>query len=160
MKPKDLVLTNYNDMVTMFHQESDRGAAVLAGSYVENLLGSYLVYCMEDKSLKEKVFSSNGPLSSFSQRIEIAQAFGHIDKKTANKLDLIRKIRNHFAHHPFDASFEDSPVKDWANNLFSLMDWRDEQGLIKLSMTPRVSYLISCGYFSALTHIKMEEARP
>lgn len=157
MKPKHLELTNYNDMVDVFHQESDRGAAVLAGSYVENLLGSYLIHCMEDKSVKDKIFSSNGPLSSFSQRIEVAQAFGYIDKKTASRLDLIRKIRNHFAHHPFDASFDHSPVKDWANNLYSLLEWKDEQGLIKAVMTPRISYLVSCGVFSASMHVKMSE---
>ncbi|WP_064365968.1 DUF4145 domain-containing protein [Pantoea ananatis] len=155
MRPKDLILSNYNNMVNIFHQESDRGAAVLAGSYVENLLGSYLIYCMKDKSVEEKVFSSNGPLSTFSQRIDIAQAFGYIDKKSAKRLDLIRKIRNHFAHHPFDASFDDSPVKDWASNLSSLLDWKDEHKIISDAMTPRISYLVNCGYFCAITHVKM-----
>jgi len=155
VKPKGLILSNYNNMIDVFHQESDRGAAVLAGSYVENLLGSYLIYCMKDKSVEGKVFSSNGPLSTFSQRIDIAQAFGYIDEKSAKRLDLIRKIRNHFAHHPFDASFEDSPVKDWSSNLSNLLDWRDDQKIISAAITPRISYLVSCGYFCAVTHVKM-----
>jgi hypothetical protein len=42
MKPRQLKLEDYDLMVVLFHSESDRGAAVLAGYYVENVLGMYL----------------------------------------------------------------------------------------------------------------------
>jgi hypothetical protein len=36
MEPIDVTITDYQQMVDLFHAETDRGAAVLAGSYVEN----------------------------------------------------------------------------------------------------------------------------
>ena len=78
MEPVDVTITDYSQMVRLFHGESDRGAAVLAGSYVENFLGIYLRSRMTDKSLSDKIFSADGSLATFSQRIDFAQAFGFL----------------------------------------------------------------------------------
>jgi DNA-binding MltR family transcriptional regulator len=101
-------------MHALFQEESDRGAAVLAGSYAENVLGLYLQTFMVDRSAKlvDRMFGSNGSLSTFSQRIDFAQAFGHLTAEDCADLHLVRKIRNHFAHHPKEASFSKAPVKD------------------------------------------------
>lgn len=155
MKPKDLKLINYNSMVEAFHSESDRGAAVLAGSYAENVLGKYLAYKCTDKSKEEDLFGSNGPLSTFSQRILISESFGLISKNTAETLNYIRKVRNHFAHHPLDASFGSSPVREWIEVLRGLIELREDQEETRSEMTNRNVYLICCGFFSASTHVKM-----
>lgn len=119
MKPEVLTVDDYQDMVRMFHDESDRGAAVLAGSYVENYLGTFLESKMvvKNKKLKDKIFGSNGALSTFSQRIDFARAFGILNSHACDHLDCVRDIRNHFAHHPKEASFSKSPVKDWVRRL-------------------------------------------
>ena len=155
MKPKDLKLINYNSMVEAFHSESDRGAAVLAGSYAENVLGKYLACNCTDRSKEDDLFGSNGPLSTFSQRILISEAFGLISKNTAETLNYIRKVRNHFAHHPLDASFESSPVREWIEVLRGLIELREDQEEIRSEMTNRNVYLICCGYFSASIHVEM-----
>lgn len=155
MKPKDLKLANYNSMVETFHSESDRGAAVLAGSYADNVLGKYLAYKCKDKSKEEDLFGSNGPLSTFSQRILISQAFGLISGNAAVTLQHIRKIRNYFAHHPLEATFETSPVREWIGILRDLIELREDQEEIRSEMNNRNVYLLSCGYFSASTHVKM-----
>jgi DNA-binding MltR family transcriptional regulator len=117
MKPHELDLYDYSDLVTLFHSESDRGAAVLAGSYVENYLATLLKAWMENTDKADQLFDSSGPLSSFSQRIEIAYAFGIIYLHDYKDLQNIRKIRNYFAHHPKEASFNNSPVREWVANL-------------------------------------------
>ena len=104
-------------MILAFHKETDRGSAVLAGSYVENHLGLYIKSRMTDQSIAERLFASEGSLSTFSQRIDLGQAFGLLTKVQCGDLHLIKKIRNHFAHHPMHVSFEVSPVCDWASNL-------------------------------------------
>ena len=113
----DFDITDYHDVVGLFHGESDRGAAILAGSSVENFLGIYLHSIMANKEVGRKLFDANGPLSSFSQRISCAYAFGYIAKHHYEDLNCIRKIRNYFAHHPRSAAFDQSPVADWANSL-------------------------------------------
>ncbi|MGP9677415.1 hypothetical protein ACT3TC_02040 [Halomonas sp. AOP27-A1-41] len=155
MKPKDLKLINYNSMVEVFHSESDRGAAVLAGSYTENVLGKYLAYKTIDKCSEKELFGSNGPLSTFSQRILISEAFGLVSKNTAETLHYIRKVRNYFAHHPLDASFDSSPVREWIGILRGLIELRGDQEEVRSELSNRNVYLLCCGYFSASTHVKM-----
>lgn len=116
-KPHDLNLEDWNTMVPSFHGESDRGAAVLAGGFVDNYLAGYLRSKVVDQKVAEDLFQSFGPLSTFSQRIAIARAFGFISEVEYDNLTLIRKIRNLFAHHPFDTSFGTQAIASFAGNL-------------------------------------------
>jgi DNA-binding MltR family transcriptional regulator len=152
MKPIDATLVDYRLMLILFENESDRGAAVLAGSYVENHLGLYLRSRMKDPSVAEQMFSSEGPLSTFSQRIYLAQAIGFLSKEQCADLHLIKKIRNYFSHHPKEASFNDKPVSDWVDNLIAtktkiIMP----DGTTGAIGEARFRYLISAGMFVALT---------
>lgn len=117
MKPTDLNILDYQNLVKEFHGESDRAAAVLAGGFIESYLAKYMLSCMvEDKSVK-KLFEGFGPFASFSQRYEAAYAFGILSLDRRNDLKYIGKIRNHFAHHPQNTSFHKKPVKDWCAHL-------------------------------------------
>lgn len=109
--PENLNIDKMNEMVGAFHKESDRGAAILAGSFLEHYLGLFLRSKILDEKIADKLFDAMGPLASFSQRIAIAYAFGFIDKQQHADLDLIRKIRNHFAHNPLNGTFSDNEVK-------------------------------------------------
>ena len=152
MKPAETNLADYQSMVALFENESDRGAAVLAGSYVENHLGLYLQSKMKDLSLAGRMFSSEGPLSTFSQRINLAQAFGFLPKEQCTDLHLIKKIRNHFAHHPREASFGDKPVSDWVSNLIAFRTKiTTPDGTEETIGNARFCYLISAGMFVTLT---------
>jgi hypothetical protein len=152
MKPIDATLADYQSMVLLFQNESDRGAAVLAGSYVENHLGLYLRSKMTDSSIAEKIFSPDGSLSTFSQRINFAQAFGFLSKAQCADLNLIKKIRNHFAHHPKDSSFNDKPVSDWVESLIATKTKVTmPDGTREAIGNAKLCYLISAGMFVSLT---------
>jgi DNA-binding MltR family transcriptional regulator len=155
MKYPDLKLGNYNEMVQVFHNESDRGAAVLAGSYIDAVLKKYLEFSMDFKSGASEMFEANGPLATFSQRIKVALAFGKIAPSPAKTLDLVRKIRNHFAHHPIEASFDESPVKEWVETLRQIVVTSTDERM--LEPTRRELYLIAGGMFVAKLHIHMEK---
>jgi len=158
-------------MVEQYRSESDRGAAVLAGSWVENVLGIYLEYSMVDQSSSHELFSSNGPLATFSQRISIGRAFGILSKNTADTLNYIRKIRNYFAHHPLDASFDESPVCEWVQHLMKLLEEQlnsysstnsfedDNNETLKLKYSRRDVYLLSCALFSTFSLSEMNDAK-
>jgi hypothetical protein len=128
-------------------QESDRGAAVLAGSMVENWLGLLLRdHCARfvNKATSDELFGHSGPISTFSQRSLIAVAFGLISKRDFQELKRIRVIRNHFAHHPVGATFIDEKIRKdvEALRLFAFAVMNDE--LIRQG-PGRMAYLVSCG---------------
>jgi hypothetical protein len=145
-KPHDLSFWDWNTMLESFHNESDRGAAVLVGGFVENYLGIYLRSFVVDSKVANDLFQAVGPLSSFSQRIAVARAFGFISKKQYDDLTLIRKIRNHFAHHPLDASFSDPPIAQLATKLSELKTAIKSQPKDEAERNRR-AYLFSCGMF-------------
>lgn len=139
---------DWNQMVGSFHNESDRGAAILAGSFLENVLGHFLTSKVSEPSLADKLFGPVGPLSSFSQRIAVAYAFKLISKKQYQDLEAIRQARNHFAHHPLDASFAATEVQKYTAKLgiFNDPEWgTEETGPTK----HRSAYLLACGFLVA-----------
>ena len=133
-------------MVESFRGESDRGAAVLAGSFVENYLATFIESFIEDKKIAKALFDPLGALSNFSQRIAVAYAFGFITKETYDDLTLIRNIRNHFAHHPFDTSFDTPEVAKMVSKL-SRFETAKYSKPEDAKQHNRTAYLISCAIF-------------
>jgi DNA-binding MltR family transcriptional regulator len=99
-----------------------------------------------------------GPLSSFSQRIAIAYAFGLIPKQRYRDFELIRKIRNHFAHHPMDTTFATAEVQKLAAGL-SMMDTASEQKESRPGYRARIAYLLTCGISCGSLLDAMEKAK-
>lgn len=147
MKPIETTPADYTEMVELFRGETDRGAAVLAGSHIENFLGLYLRSFMVDQSLSDKIFGADGSLCTFSQRIDFAGAFGFLPQPLCAELHLIRKIRNYFAHHPKNACFSLSPVREWVASLRSTMEVELGEGKTFKLDDPRTAYLVSAGMF-------------
>ncbi len=95
--------------------ESDRGAAIVGAALLEDSLVTMLksemfIDRMSQKQVKD-IFDLSGPLSNFSAKISIALAFGFIDKTTFNDLQIVRKLRNKFAHSSDQLSFDDPDVR-------------------------------------------------
>lgn len=157
-KPHELHLFDWNRMIDSFHKESDRGAAVLVGGFVENYLGVYLRSLVVDAKVADALFQAVGPLSSFSQRIAVARAFGFISKDDYDNLNLIRKIRNHFAHHPLEASFSDSPVAQLVTKL-SDQETASESRSKNSAERNKLAYLFSCAQICGRLHIRMEQRK-
>ncbi len=108
--------------------ESDRGAAIVAGSYLEHALLAYIRFSVADRlDVLDELFRPMGPLSSFASMVSVAYAFGLIDRTTYIDLDAVRKIRNHFAHEPYDTSFDDDLVHDVSQKLFVYQMALDER---------------------------------
>ena len=130
-----VTLMDYNDMVAMFHEESDRAAALLAGivaeEYTETLLREF---ARPDKDVDE-LFNRYGPLSSFAARINVAYAFRLIDNQLRSDLNYIRTVRNRFAHELHNTSFSASPVREICKNLSTR----------ETSAEPRIQYLMAVG---------------
>lgn len=80
---------------------SDRSCVIVAAAYIDELLGYiFKLFMTSPSSEKEdkELFSGYGPLSTFSSKIVLSYRLGLISNYEYKTLQIIRKIRNSFAH--------------------------------------------------------------
>ncbi|MHA6203498.1 hypothetical protein ACXU4B_03625 [Dyella soli] len=113
--------------------ESPRALAVVAFSYIDEKLATLMRQHMNPdiSGGLDSLFKSFGPLSTASGRIKIAASLRWLRPSTYRHLEVLRKIRNEFAHSPFLNSFDEAPVRDFLGQfeplekaLWSFMDDR------------------------------------
>ena len=93
--------------------QTDRGAAILAGSILSEFLGRKILEKFTPTSNRRlvKLFEGFGPLASFSARIEIGYSIGAIDDDdTYHDLLVIKDIRNEFAHSIAPMTFQSDQI--------------------------------------------------
>jgi hypothetical protein len=92
--------------------QSHRAAAVLGGALVEDALQfaikTHFVYL--SRSDEDKLFDYQGPLASFDAKIRVGYAIALYGPVVRNDLDVIRRIRNGFAHARKPITFDTSQV--------------------------------------------------
>jgi hypothetical protein len=79
-------------------EKNDRGAAILLATNVENALQGALTRMFRTRSNTRKLFGVNSPLGAFSNKFEVGYALGIFGDQTKSNLDIIRTVRNAFAH--------------------------------------------------------------
>jgi hypothetical protein len=109
------------------NKESDRGCVMVACSYLDELLRRILLAFLVDgpKSV-DLVEGFNAPLGTMSTRASAAYALGLIGEKEFREVDILRRIRNRFAHG-VHVSFEMQDVEALCQNL--TMSARDADDL-------------------------------
>ena len=112
----------WQDFFEEFQEESPRAAVIISCAFLDSLLRDLICSFMVDdaKRVDELLGSDDGseaPLSSFSARIKTAYCLGLITKKEFDDLNLIRRIRNRFAHRLHGYSFENKEIIEWCNSL-------------------------------------------
>ncbi len=106
-----------------FQKETDRGAAVLGAAYVDQALEHLLrKRLLGGKKLKDELLSTDKPLGSFSARIKVAFAVGALNKTAYHDLEIIRRIRNEFAHQTMGFSFQNPGIASRCQQL-RLPEW-------------------------------------
>ncbi|WP_158628938.1 MltR family transcriptional regulator [Dyella choica] len=96
---------------SLLNSETDRGAALMAGSFLDQKLTTLLKRrLVEDKKVSESAFDHAGPLGSFASRIDFSYLIGCLSKSAWRDLQLIRKVRNDFGHVAGPISFEDPAI--------------------------------------------------
>jgi hypothetical protein len=98
--------------------ESDRACALMVAAYLEDELQRLLkAYFVDDPKAVGKLFDPMGPLGTFSATITMAYALGLIGPNVRHDLDLIRRIRNDFAHLSESLTFETPSIRDRCKDL-------------------------------------------
>ncbi|WP_051201454.1 MltR family transcriptional regulator [Christiangramia portivictoriae] len=98
-KEQERNFLNVKKVRNQLNNETDRGCCLMAVSYLdfelERMLKEKLVGSKKHLNL---LFDFNGPLGSFSSKINLSFSLGFISKPTLDDLNIIRKIRNEFGH--------------------------------------------------------------
>lgn len=101
----------------MLTYESHRGCALAAAAFLDERLKQLLQASFVERCGKSLLDGQNAPLSTFSARILAAEGLGLIPPKAARDLNLIRKIRNEFAHRLDCDSFDDPQISSLCREL-------------------------------------------
>jgi hypothetical protein len=101
-----------------FDGASDRAAALVAGAFLDEVLGELLrEFLVDDPANDKKIFEGTGPLASFSAKIEIAYRMGLISAREHQMIHAVRSIRNDFAHKLRGISFENQSISARCKNI-------------------------------------------
>lgn len=110
----ELIQARLDEVIEFRHSltsESDRGCALLAASYLDGEIETLLKrHFVDEPNVVAEMLSPNGPIGSFSTRIDLAFLLGLIGSTARRDLQLIRKIRNDFGHCPHPLTFDEPSI--------------------------------------------------
>jgi len=91
--------------------ESDRACVILVASWVDYFLRIKLAheFGKGNADARSELFTSNGPFANLSSKLNVAFCAGWIDRDVYHDLQLIRKMRNEFAHSIDSHTLRDGP---------------------------------------------------
>ena len=127
--------TVYEVMIADANRESDRGCALVLAANLDNRLQALLesFFIEQPKSKRNAIFKGNGCLSTFSSRIKIAFAVGLLGDDERHDLDIIRDIRNDFAHDESSIGFSTRSVRDRCNSMRLYQNMKSDRPEIDFS---------------------------
>jgi hypothetical protein len=96
---------------------SPRAAAILGAVFVDESLATLLKSKLkQDMKLLGDMFGRSKPLGGFGPKINLGFLMGLYSEVARTELDIIRKIRNEFAHK-VARSFETPLIRGWTTDL-------------------------------------------
>ena len=95
-----------------FTKQADRGSALIATAWVDDCLTECVRGTFRpDKKVVADLLRPDGALGTFGSRIKLAYLLDVIDPTAYHDLELLRRIRNTFAHGRQDLRFTTAAVK-------------------------------------------------
>lgn len=148
------------DFLYELSKEGERSAVVLGAERLHVALESLLRhFLLPSPNTEDKLFASeSAALGTFSRKIEICYRLGLIDLHFKQALDLIRKLRNDFAHAVKVESLQDNQHTARVQALTQLMAKGNKSQLSKLHIPFNKSKKQTRNYLSCvmLLLVKLE----
>jgi hypothetical protein len=91
-------------------EKNDRGAAILIATNLENVLESAIIRQLQLGSKRRDLFGLNSPAGTFDFKVRIGHALRIFGDETRGNLDIIRSIRNTFAHAKIPIKFTEPAI--------------------------------------------------
>jgi hypothetical protein len=115
---QERLIQETTNFVVNLATEGERAAVVLGAARLDVSLERLLKKLMRPhRGGSDNLFDPDRPVSSFSAKIALAYRLGVIDSNFEHALQMIRKIRNVFAHSINVASLDDPPHNGQLNEL-------------------------------------------
>lgn len=150
-----LEVESLREGLARFTKQGDRGTALIAAAWVDDALDARLrAVFRSDKKVVEEIVGGMGPLSSFGARIKLAYLLDVIERNQRKDLDIIRGIRNDFAHRRGDVRFSTPSVRDRCRLLHAVHACRLGGWSIR---SPKQQFLVTA-YF--LAHALISSTKP
>jgi hypothetical protein len=117
----------FGDAIAEIFASSDRVAAIMCAALVEFELISAIKCRLEDASDMSALFHSGegSPFGTFKQKIVAGKAMGIYGKDVASDLDIIRDIRNQFAHALLKIDFDNEHIAASCASLRDYIAWEE-----------------------------------
>src|SRR6266480_1691168 len=98
-------------LVEDLERETDRGVALLAVAFLDDVLDLLLrASFVDDPDVVNRLIGPGRPLESFGSRAHISYCMGLLGADIYNDINLIREIRNDFAHRQ-PTNFEQGDIR-------------------------------------------------
>jgi DNA-binding MltR family transcriptional regulator len=98
-------------LLAELQRETDRGAALLGVAFIDDVLDAVLrAHFVDDQKAVYKLLGPGRPVESFGTKTHLAYCLGLLGPDTYSDMNLIREIRNEFAHR-LPVSFEAEAVR-------------------------------------------------
>jgi hypothetical protein len=140
-------IDDYAEVKAEIDAQSDRGAAIIACSLLEEHLNWSIGKCFVELSPKTSKRVFDGPLGGLFNRSYIGYALGLYDRDAREEIIRIGEIRNHFAHKIAPIDFADDTVAEGCSKLHYPTLHRD---IIGANASNREKYLHSCWILRSL----------
>jgi hypothetical protein len=112
------IVEDISDFVLELGKEADRSAVIVGATKIDVTLEKLLkLVLFPSAGGRDDLFDNESPLSTFSAKISIAYRLGLIDHDLEHAIQLIRKIRNNFAHTLEQAKLSLAPNRDRVTQL-------------------------------------------
>jgi mannitol operon repressor len=124
---RDADVKDFSVFLHEFQSETDRGAALVGAALIDQRLADTLrAFMVAGKVAGELLDGGTAPLGTFSARARASYALGLLDQHEFSECNIIRKIRNEFAHRVHGTAFTTPPIASLCHSLQSdLPDGRD-----------------------------------
>lgn len=104
MTPEDIEY--FSRFLQEFQSETDRGAALVGAALIDTRLECLLCsHLISDEIAGELVVGNSAPLGTFSARIKMAYALCLITELEFKECEIVRRVRNEFAHSVHGLTF-------------------------------------------------------
>ena len=98
--PEAATLASLNRFLSLVGAQDERAMVLSLATFIEDTLGRLIIaYFRSCKATKELVEGFSAPLGTLGTRTKAAFAFGLITEEQFRDMEILRKIRNQFAHN-------------------------------------------------------------
>jgi DNA-binding MltR family transcriptional regulator len=105
--------TDWQTVVSDFHNKTDRATAVLGAAYLEAHLGQLIAsFFIEESGVAESLLDVERPLGTFSARARAAYCMGLISANEYYDLNLIMQIQYAFSNQVSEVAFTDDGIRE------------------------------------------------